>query len=114
MSVVRSVFRAAMLGDIGLIQLWTYSGERLRMDQKHPVTGTHSPIPYTQSHSRQCLYNCCSSFVMISTGGTLLHYAAANEHHACVARDIRRSLYVCHTATAQSNVVLSILLAVTQ
>jgi hypothetical protein len=84
-SGVQSVFHAAMLGDIGLIQLWTNSGERIRMDEKHPVTGTHSPVPYTQSHSRQCLYNCCSSFVMISTGGTLLHYAAANEHHACVA-----------------------------
>ena len=41
-SGVQSVFHAAVLGDIGLIQLWTNSGERIRIDEKHPVTGTAS------------------------------------------------------------------------
>ena len=36
---LQSVFHAAMLGDISLIQLWTNNGERIRFDEKHPVTG---------------------------------------------------------------------------
>ena len=38
-SGLQSVFHAAMLGDISLIQLWTNGGERIRIDEKHPVTG---------------------------------------------------------------------------
>ncbi len=36
---LQSVYHAAILGDINLIQLWTNSGERMRVDEKHAVTG---------------------------------------------------------------------------
>lgn len=37
---LQSVFHAAMLGDISLIQLWTNGDDRISINEKHPVTGS--------------------------------------------------------------------------
>jgi hypothetical protein len=83
-SGLQSVFHAAMLGDISLIQLWTNGGERIRIDEKHPVTGASASIPAPARLQR----------VMLPSGGTMLHYAAANRHEDCVAWLIKRGCKV--------------------
>ena len=100
-SGVQSVFHAAVLGDIGLIQLWTNSGERIRIDEKHPVTGTAS-LP---AMSMQLLLQ----LVMVSAGGTMLHYAAANGHEACVAWLLKQGCKVSPSPSASLFVISFVL-----